>query len=164
MHTASYFSPPHFDELRKMTLLVVDDIPDNVDLVKAMLIKSGFTNVLTASSGHEALEYLRQYIDDKGSVIAAVLIDIMMPEMDGWEVCRAMRSRQEWADIPVLMITAYATWREKVARVSLESGATDIIFKPIRRAELIPRVVSALSLKKVTGFHNPGTEIPSSAV
>ncbi|RMD79818.1 MAG: GGDEF domain-containing response regulator [Gammaproteobacteria bacterium] len=136
------------DALRRMRILVVDDIPDNVDLLKAMLAKSGFTNVVTAGNGREALECLQSYVENGVSTIDAVLLDIMMPEMDGFQLCRIMRAHDEWADIPVTMITANASWQDKVARASYEAGATDILFKPIRRVELLPRVISALALKR----------------
>ncbi len=138
----------HYDELRSMTVLIVDDVPDNVDLLKAMLTKSGFTRVLTAASGKEAMTHLRENMRNHISTIDAVLLDIMMPEMDGYEVCRTMRAFEEWADIPVIMVTANATWQEKVARESFDAGATDIMFKPIRRVDLMPRILSSLALKK----------------
>lgn len=138
----------HYDDLRSMTVLIVDDVPDNVDLLKAMLTKSGFTRVLTAASGKEAMTHLRENMRNHISTIDAVLLDIMMPEMDGYEMCRTMRAFEEWADIPVIMVTANATWQEKVARESFDAGATDIMFKPIRRVDLMPRILSSLALKK----------------
>ena len=141
-------STKQFDELRNMSILIVDDIVDNVDLIKTMLTKSGFSNLHTASSGKGALECLRQQTSNNVSTIDAVLLDIMMPGMDGYELCRIMHSYDDWADIPVIMITANATWQEKVARESFDAGAVDIMFKPIRRVDLMPRIVSALSLKK----------------
>ncbi len=138
----------HLDTLRQMRILAVDDVADNLDLVCAMLAKSGFSNVVTANNGRAALEQLRQYHDDDSSTIDIVLLDIMMPEMDGYEFCRIMRNHDEWSDIPVIMVTANASWEEKVARESFQAGATDIMFKPIRRVDLLPRVISALSLKR----------------
>lgn len=153
-HNSAYSGPLpssgtlHFDELRKMSILIVDDIVDNVDLIKAMLTRSGFTNLHTANSGKTALDCLRQQISNNISTIDAVLMDIMMPEMDGYELCRILRNHDEWADIPVIMITANATWQEKVARESFDAGAVDILFKPVRRVDLMPRIISSLSLKK----------------
>jgi len=153
-HNLTYSGPlPHsgslqFEELRGMSILIVDDIPDNVDLIKTMLTRSGFTSLHTANSGKAALECLRQQVSNGVSTIDAVLLDIMMPGMDGYEVCRILHSHEEWVDIPVIMITANATWQEKVARESFEAGAVDILFKPVRRVDLMPRIISALSLKK----------------
>jgi diguanylate cyclase (GGDEF)-like protein len=141
-------SPLNLEALRRMRILIVDDTPDNIDLVKAMLEKSGFTNTVSAPSGPEALECMRDSIKDGVSDIDIVLLDVMMPKMDGYEVCRVLRSHSEWADIPTIMITANAAWKDDIARASFDAGATDIMFKPIRRSELIPRVISALSLKR----------------
>jgi len=137
-----------FDELRQMSILLVDDIVDNVELIKSMLSRSGFTNIVSAGSGKTAIECLQQQVKDNASTIDLVLLDIMMPGMDGYELCRILRSHEEWADIPIIMITANASWQEKVVRESFEVGATDIMFKPIRRVDLMPKIISALSLKK----------------
>lgn len=143
-----YIGSLRYDDLRTMTVLIVDDVADNVDLLKAMLSKSGFTSILTAASGSEAIRCLREHTREDGATVDAVLLDIMMPEMDGYEVCRRLRHQAEWADIPVIMITANATWQEKVSRESFDAGATDVMFKPIRRVDLMPRIISALALKK----------------
>src|SRR3569623_1052693 len=137
-----------YDELRSMTVLIVDDVPDNVDLLKTMLSKSGFTHLITAASGKEALQRLRDQTQTPNGSVDVVILDIMMPEMDGYEVCRTLRRHEEWADIPVIMVTAYATWQEKISRESFDAGATDIMFKPVRRVDLMPRIISALALKK----------------
>ena len=142
------FGITQFDDLRQMSILLVDDIDDNVDLIKSMLTRSGFTNILSANSGNTALAQLQQQVKNNVSTIDLVLLDIMMPGMDGYELCRILRSHEEWADIPVIMITANASWQEKVVRESFEVGATDIMFKPIRRVDLMPKIISALSLKK----------------
>ncbi|KAF0193073.1 MAG: diguanylate cyclase/phosphodiesterase (GGDEF & EAL domains) with PAS/PAC sensor(s) [Gammaproteobacteria bacterium] len=142
---------PHtnfLDELRRMRILVVDDNSDNIDLTRAMLAKSGFMNTVAASSGALALNLLAQNTANNQCRINLVLLDIMMPNMDGYEVCGRIRSQIDWADIPVIMITANATWQDEIANTSFTAGATDIMFKPIRRVELIPRVISALSLKR----------------
>jgi len=141
-------SPLNLEALRRMRILIVDDTLDNIDLAKAMLEKSGFTNTVSAQSGPEALEQMRESIKDGVSDVDIVLLDVMMPKMDGYEVCRHLRSHSEWADIPTIMITANAAWKDDIARASFDAGATDIMFKPIRRSELIPRVISALSLKR----------------
>lgn len=138
----------NLDELRKMRILIVDDLDDNLDLTESMLQKSGFTNILTTNSGESALACLRDHARDGDEEIDIVLLDVMMPKMDGYEVCRRIRAQEKLADTPVIMVTANAMWRDDIARSSIDAGATDIMFKPIRRAVLIPRVISALSLKK----------------
>lgn len=137
-----------FDELRKMSILIVDDISDNLDMIRTMLTRSGFTNLYTADSGKAALECLRQQVSNNTSKIDAILLDIMMPNMDGFELCRLLHSHEEWADIPIIMLTANAAWQDKVARESFDAGAVDILFKPVRRIDLMPRIISMLALKR----------------
>jgi len=72
----------------------------------------------------------------------------MMPNMDGFELCRLLHSHEEWADIPIIMLTANAAWQDKVARESFDAGAVDILFKPVRRIDLMPRIISMLALKR----------------
>ena len=85
-------SPLNLEELRRMRILIVDDTPDNIDLVKAMLEKSGFTNTLSAASGSDALASLRAALKDGVCDVDIVLLDVMMPKMDGYEVCRIIRA------------------------------------------------------------------------
>ena len=136
------------DEIRGMRVLIVDDIPTNLTLMRAMLEKGGFANLVTAQSGTEALSRLQGTLKDGANTIDAMVLDIVMPDLDGYAVCRTMRSRGEWVDIPVIMITAHERWQEHTVRAAYDSGATDIVFKPIRSQELLPRVISALSLKR----------------
>lgn len=135
------------EEVRKMRILVVDDIPTNLALLRAMLESGGFCDVVCAQSSKEALGYLTESSRDQTEV-GAVLLDIVMPDMDGYSLCREMRSHSGWADIPVIMITAHERWQEQTVHLAYESGATDILFRPFRSTELLPRVISALSLKR----------------
>jgi len=131
-----------------MSILIVDDISDNLDMIRTMLTRSGFTNLYTADSGKAALECLRQQVSNNTSKIDAILLDIMMPNMDGFELCHLLHSHEEWADIPIIMLTANAAWQDKVARESFDAGAVDILFKPVRRIDLMPRIISMLALKR----------------
>ena len=137
-----------FEHLRDMRILIVDDTKHNVDLALAMLRKSNFSNLATANSGLEAIHILQKSIRDDVSDIDLILLDIMMPDIDGYEVCRKIRQHSEWVDIPVIMLTANNMWQDDTAIASLECGASDIMFKPFRRMELVPRVISALNLKR----------------
>ena len=137
-----------FDHLRDMRILIVDDTQDNVDIACSMLSKSGFNSLVTANNGPEAITVLQKSIQDDVSDIDLVLLDVMMPEMDGYDVCRKIRQHSEWVDIPVIMLTANIMWQDDSAISSLDCGASDIMFKPFRRMELVPRVISALSLKR----------------
>jgi adenylate cyclase len=120
------------------TILVVDDLPQNVRLLEAVLAPRGHT-VLSAGSGREALE--RAAADP----VELVLLDIVMPEMDGYEVCRALRADPATAFLPVVMITASGD-KEKVA--AIEAGADDFVTKPFDQSELLARVSSLLRVKR----------------
>jgi len=136
-------------QLHRMRLLVVDDVPTNLALLRAQLASGGFTNVTAAAGGHDALDVLERSIGPDGrSSVDAVVLDIKMPDLDGYAVCRRMREEPALADIPVVMVTGYDRWQEETIHAAYEAGATDILFKPFRTAELINRVITALKLKR----------------
>jgi len=122
-------------------VLIVDDIPTNVRLLEARLTAEYF-EVLTASSGREALE-----ICDRGDV-DIVLLDVMMPEMDGFEVCRRLKANHKTHHIPVLMITALDQPSDRVR--GLDVGADDFLTKPVDDIQLMARVKSLVRLKALT--------------
>jgi adenylate cyclase len=119
-------------------ILVVDDTPANVRLLEAVLRPRGY-EMLTAGSGPEALEAVTRDRPD------LVLLDIVMPGMDGYEVCRRLRATPAGAVVPVVMITA--SGNEQKLR-ALEVGADDFIAKPFDQAELLARVRSLLRVKE----------------
>jgi adenylate cyclase len=119
-------------------VLVVDDVPQNVRLLEAVLSPKGF-RVATASSGAEALDVLSKEHPD------VVLLDILMPGMDGYEVCRRIREDPGTAFLPVIMITASGE-QEKIR--AIESGADDFVNKPFDQAELLARVRSLVRVKR----------------
>jgi adenylate cyclase len=119
-------------------VLVVDDLAPNVRLLEAVLSPKGF-RVATASSGQEALDMLGSEHPD------LVLLDVVMPGMDGYEVCRRIRDDPRTAFLPVIMITA--SGEEQKIR-AIESGADDFINKPFDQAELLARVRSLVRVKR----------------
>jgi adenylate cyclase len=124
----------------KATVLVVDDQPQNIRLLDAVLTPHGY-DVRTAASGEETLDVLdRTDID-----IDLVLLDIVMPGMDGYEVCRRIRQRTETAYLPVVMVTASGD-EQKIK--ALEAGADDFLTKPIDQSELLARVASLARIKR----------------
>jgi adenylate cyclase len=122
----------------KARVLVVDDQPPNVRLLEAILAPRGY-DVRTASSGEEALTALDA--DD----MDLVLLDIVMPGMDGYEVCREIRERPGTAYLPVVMVTASGD-EQKIK--ALEAGADDFLTKPVNQYELLARVASLARIKR----------------
>jgi adenylate cyclase len=118
-------------------IMVVDDTPQNVRLLEAVLTSRGY-EVIPAGSGAEALDKVASDRPD------LVLLDIVMPRMDGYEVCRRLRADPATALLPVVMITASGE-QEKVK--AIEAGADDFIPKPFDHAELLARIRSLLRIK-----------------
>jgi adenylate cyclase len=121
-----------------VTILAVDDQPANLRLLDAVLSPRGY-RVLRASSGEQALELL------PSSGADLVLLDIVMPGIDGYEVCRRIRSASETAYLPVVMITA-SGHQEKTR--AIEAGADDFVSKPFDQSELLARVASLARIKR----------------
>lgn len=123
---------------RAPVVLVVDDLPTNRRLMEAVLTPRGY-QVILAESGAEALEVLASQEVD------IVLLDILMPEMDGYEVCRRIRADEQTAYLPVVMVTASGD-QEKLR--AIEAGADDFVAKPFDQAELVARVGSLVRIKR----------------
>jgi class 3 adenylate cyclase/CheY-like chemotaxis protein len=121
-------------------ILVVDDTPKNVKLLADILTVKGYA-VVTAGSGAEAL---KQVAAEKPDL---VLLDVVMPEMSGYEVCRKIRETPETQILPVVMVTALDPSEERVK--GLDAGADDFLTKPINQPELLARVRSLLRIKEL---------------
>ena len=121
-------------------VLVVDDQPANVKLLEQLLTMSGY-RVATASSGPEALAKLSAENPD------IVLLDVVMPQMSGYEVCRAIRANPGTELLPIVMVTALDPAEERLK--GIESGADDFLAKPINQAELLARVKSLLRIREL---------------
>ncbi|OHV72100.1 PleD family two-component system response regulator [Ensifer sp. LCM 4579] len=122
-------------------ILVVDDVPANVKLLEARLLAEYF-DVLTAENGHSALAICET------TPVDLVLLDIMMPGMDGFEVCERLKANSRTAHIPVVMVTALDQPSDRVR--GLKAGADDFLTKPVNDLQLMSRVKSLVRLKNVS--------------
>jgi DNA-binding response OmpR family regulator len=123
--------------MKPTNILIVDDTAENIDLLRAVLESRDYA-VKAASSGAVALKLIEESIPD------LVVLDVMMPEMSGYEVCQAIRQKPQTELLPVVMLTALDPASEKVK--GIEAGADDFLSKPINQAELLARVDSLLRI------------------
>jgi class 3 adenylate cyclase len=121
-------------------ILVVDDTPHNVKLLADLLSVKGY-DVVTAAGGSEALAQVARQRPD------LVLLDVVMPGMSGYEVCRTLREDAGTATLPVVMVTALDPGSERIK--GIEAGADDFVTKPINQPELLARVKSLLRIKSL---------------
>jgi CheY-like chemotaxis protein len=129
-----------------MGILIVDDSPDQQVLLRAFLGKSGHTDLLSADSAKAAFSMLDVDGQEPLTRIDLILMDVLMPEMDGVEACRQIKSRPHLCDIPIIMVTAKNDHPNLQA--AFAAGAIDYITKPVNSVDLLARVASALALKK----------------
>jgi CheY-like chemotaxis protein/two-component sensor histidine kinase len=121
------------------TVLIVDDIPENLQVLGNVLLQHGF-DVGFATDGMQALETVEFNKPD------LILLDIMMPGMDGYEVCRRLKANPDTAEIPIIFLTAKSQTEDVV--LGFEGGAVDYITKPFNANELIARASTHLEIKK----------------
>lgn len=119
-------------------VLVVDDEPNIILSLRFLMTQEGF-EVRTASNGEESLKALAEQVPD------LILLDVMMPKPDGYEVCQKIRATPEWKDIPVIMLTAKGRDAEKEKGFAM--GADDYITKPFATKELVAKVHAILKEK-----------------
>jgi adenylate cyclase len=121
-------------------ILVVDDTPANVHILQTRLAAHGY-DIVTATDGEEALAAVRETCPD------LILLDVMMPKMDGFEVCRRLRADASLPFIPIIMVTAKTDPKDIVA--GLEAGGDEYLTKPVDQAALVARVKSMLRIKNL---------------
>jgi len=120
-------------------ILVVDDEPDVASLLTLMLKSQGY-DVITARDGQEALEKARNQNPD------LILLDVMLPKMDGYKVARMLKFDENFSHIPIILLTAKI--QEKDRQTGMEMGANDYVTKPFDTALLLSKIKAILQLKK----------------
>ncbi|MGJ5180141.1 response regulator [Bradyrhizobium oligotrophicum] len=128
-----------------MRILVVDDSEDGRDITEAMLLAAGYEQVTTAGSANDAYRVLGIGASSEPATVDLVLLDIVMPDVDGIEACARIRKDPRFASVPIIMVTALGD-TDSLGNAFV-AGATDYITKPVNRVELLARVRSALKLK-----------------
>ena len=123
----------------KKKILCIEDEPEMIDLIKLILERKGF-EVLGAVGGKEGLEVIRREMPD------LILLDLMMPEVDGWEVFRQMRADEQLKDIPVIVVTAKAQSIDKVLGLHI-AKVDDYVTKPFGPQELLKSVNKVLAME-----------------
>nr|WP_279287017.1 response regulator [Heliobacterium chlorum] len=121
-------------------ILVVDDVVTNVELMRLQLTRAGY-QVVTAFNGEQALETIKKTLPD------LILLDVMMPGMNGFEVCAKLKEDPHTQLIPVVLVTALHEVEDRIK--GIEAGADDFISKPFNRVELLTRVKSLLRIRKL---------------
>ncbi len=130
------------NDIYQMEIMVVDDDPISVELMKRILSKNGYENIQVSNSGLNALEQMNSHPPD------LVLLDIFMPGIKGYDVCEKIRENKSTKDIPVLMVTGGNGKDDGIIQKSFNAGATDFIRKPLKPVEFLSRVKSALTIKQ----------------
>ncbi len=124
----------------KLKILIVDDMQENIELLKEYLSAEPYS-LITACSGEEALQKTKEEKPD------LVLLDILIPDMSGYDVCKSIKNDPETQFIQVLMLTALTELEDRIR--GIEAGADDFLIKPIRKLELSTRVKSLLRVKSM---------------
>jgi diguanylate cyclase (GGDEF)-like protein len=128
-----------------MSILVVDDSIDSQRLITVFLKSGGYKDIYTVSSAAEAYRFLDLQAFSEGQSVDLILMDIVMPDVNGIEACKMLKKLESVLDVPIIMVTA-KTEKEELD-LAFSAGAMDYITKPINKIELLARVRSALRLK-----------------
>ncbi|GAB6445586.1 MULTISPECIES: fused response regulator/phosphatase [Bacillus] len=140
-----------------MSILIVDDNPVNIFVIEKILKQAGYQDLVSLNSAQELFEYIHFGKDSsRHNEIDLILLDIMMPEIDGLEVCRRLQKVEKFKDIPIIFVTALED-ANKLAE-ALDIGAMDYITKPINKVELLARMRVALRLKSELNWHKEQEE------
>ena len=129
-----------------MSILIVDDSPESRSLIEGTLRRAGYSDTVTMESAEVLYNYLeREGLHPDRPTVDLILMDIMMPNIDGLEACRTIKADPRLADVPLVMVTANTD--EESLRNAFSAGAIDYIRKPILAVELVARVCTILTMK-----------------
>lgn len=139
-----------------MRILIVDDNPTNTMIIREILKKENYRNTVTVTSARDMFERLGvknlDAVEESGpSDVDLILLDMMMPEMDGIQACRILQRSEHLKEIPIIVVTAVGD-SHKLAE-ALDAGAVDYVTKPINKVELMARIRLALRLKLEKDWH-----------
>ncbi|GFZ81120.1 transcriptional regulator [Paenibacillus marchantiophytorum] len=135
-----------------MSIVIVDDNATNLLIIEKILLKAGYTDLMMVSSAKELYHLLEMNSPSTSEVsVDLILMDMMMPEIDGVEACRTVQADERFRDIPIIFVTAMGD-SNKLAE-ALDAGALDYVMKPINKVELLARIRSTLRLKFEKDWH-----------
>ena len=130
-----------------MSILVVDDTPETLKMLQVILESAGYERIQLAGSAQEAFQHLGMGDRSKDAAdVELIFMDVVMPEIDGVEACRQIKTVDRFRDLPVIMVTAKT--EAGFLDAAFAAGAHDYITKPVNRLELLTRMRSALRLKR----------------
>ena len=142
--------------LKTATIMIVDDEPINIEVVQAFLEDEGYTNFITVEDAKQAMDILVEKRPD------LLLLDLMMPDVSGFDILTAVRTHSKFKYLPVIILTAATDTRNKLK--ALELGATDFLAKPLDQSELVLRVRNTLAAKAYQdqlAYYDPLTKLPN---
>ena len=127
----------------KANILIIDDDILSLELMKKILYKAGFNNIRTAANGKEGVELILQELPD------LILLDYLLPDMDGFDVCKILKQNESTQDIPVFIITGASVDYDTTMEDAFKTGASEYFTKPVRLTDFLPRMRTALKSKKL---------------